>query len=114
MLFPFKLAGLYLIGHGHPALGLAVFVLAKALGAAALARVWTLTEKSLRQIGWLSRSVDWIVAKKDALKCWVSGLWAIRMAKGFTARLGRRARTARTRLASKAWARALLRAKRDF
>lgn len=112
LLLPFKLAGIFLISHGHAAMGLGVFLLAKAIGAAALARVWALTEPSLRRISWLSRSVDWLVAKKNALKAWTLGLWACRMAKGAYQRVRSRARGAWARMAAKLWGRALARAKR--
>lgn len=112
LLLPFKLAGLFLISHGHAAMGLLVFLLAKAVGAAALARVWTLTEASLRRIAWLSLTVDWLVAKKNALKAWTLGLWACRIAKRAYQRARSGARSALTRVAAKLWARALARAKK--
>jgi hypothetical protein len=114
MLFPFKLAGLFLISHGHAAMGLAVFVVAKAVGAAAVARVWTLTEPALRRIGWLSRSIDWVLFKKNAIKAWVLGIWAVRMAKSAFYRMRSGARSARARFAHKLWGRALFRAKKDM
>ena len=106
VLFPFKLAALSLIAHGHPLLGALAFVGAKFAGAAALARVWALCESSLRQIPWLGRTLDWIFDKKDRLKAWASGLWAIRLARGFVLRLAARARSAKAKIAARLWIKA--------
>ena len=114
VLFPFKIAGIYLIAHGHPAFGTLVFILAKAVGAALIARVWHLTENSLRRIGWLSRLVDWIVDKKDRAKAWAAGLWAIRISKFWVARFRPGVRNAHARFAAKYWRKSKLQARKDF
>lgn len=110
-LFPFKLAGLYLIAHAHPILGAAVFVMAKIVGAALLARVWAVCEPALRRVGWLGSAIDWGIAKKDAIKAWVRSIWAVRVAKAFIARVRVRARSFERRLGGKLWGRALRRAR---
>lgn len=113
LLFPFKIAGLYLIAHGHAALGGCVFLAAKAIGAAALARVWSLTESALRTIAWLSRSIDWIIDKKNQLKLWLSGLWAIRAARAAIHRLLSGARSFQARYMSKMWGKAKIAAEKS-
>lgn len=111
ILFPFKLAALYLIAHHHAALGATVFVAAKFAGAAALARVWTLTEPSLRSISWISVSVDWILAKKNQFKAWMMSLWAMRVARGWLGQAKFGARSIRSRIAGKLWSRAMAKAR---
>ncbi len=55
LLLPFKILGLYLIGHGQKLAGMAVFMLAKVLGTALVARVFSLTAPTLMTLGWFSR-----------------------------------------------------------
>ncbi len=66
-LFPFKMAGLWLLGQGHPILGGAIFASAKIVGAALFTRIFTLTEKSIRQISIVNTSLDFFFDKKDKL-----------------------------------------------
>ena len=111
ILFPFKLAGLYLIAHQHPFTGVAVFILAKIVGAALIARVWTVCEPALRRVSWLNTSIDWTLAKKNAIKAWVRSIWAVRMAKAFIARVRSRSKSFERRLGIKLWGRAVHRAR---
>ena len=108
-LIPFKLAGLYAIAHGHPGAGLAVFLCAKAVGAAMVGRVWLLTEKTLRGIGWIATLVDKILEWKTRFKNWFFGLWAVRMAKAVWMPIAKRGRG----FASKAFARLKMRHSRS-
>lgn len=111
VLFPFKLAGLYLIAHEHPLAGAAVFILAKMVGAALLARVWMVCEPALRRVSWLCVVIDWVLAKKDALKAWVRSIWVVRRAKAFLVSTRARARSVERRLGVKLWGRAVRRAR---
>jgi hypothetical protein len=54
MLFPIKLLALLAIAHGHPLLGLLVFIVAKVAGAAAVARLYALTHPALLRLGWFA------------------------------------------------------------
>jgi hypothetical protein len=56
LLLPFKVGGLWLIGHGHPLPGLATFVSAKIVGTALFAWLFKLTRPSLLHIRWFARS----------------------------------------------------------
>ncbi len=60
VLLPFKLAGLYFLGHGAPWLGIATFFAAKVVGTALVARIFALTRAQLLQIAWFARSFAWL------------------------------------------------------
>ncbi len=55
LLLPVKLTALWLIGSGHPLLGLGVIVAAKLVGTALVARIFTLTRPTLMRMGWFAR-----------------------------------------------------------
>src|SRR5262245_54537183 len=55
LLIPVKLAALYFLAHGHPALGLVTVIAAKVVGTALVARIYTLTQPNLLRIGWFAR-----------------------------------------------------------
>lgn len=52
LLIPVKLAALWLISHGQATVGFLVVVIAKVVGTALVARIYTLTEPKLLLIGW--------------------------------------------------------------
>jgi hypothetical protein len=54
LLIPVKLASLYFIAHGQPALGLVTAVCAKIAGTALVARIYALTHPNLLRIGWFA------------------------------------------------------------
>jgi hypothetical protein len=54
LLVPVKLAALWFIANGQPALGFLVAVGAKVAGTALVARLFTLTKANLLRIGWFS------------------------------------------------------------
>lgn len=55
MLLPVKLAALWLIGQGQVLAGTGVIVTAKVAGTAIVARLFTLTQPALMQLGWFAR-----------------------------------------------------------
>lgn len=57
-LFPLKLLALYLIAQGKTVLATALFVGAKVVGTALIARLYMLTEHALMRIGWFKRAYD--------------------------------------------------------
>jgi len=61
VLLPFKLVGLYFLGHGAPWLGIATFFAAKVVGTALVARIFALTRDQLLQIAWFARSLAWLL-----------------------------------------------------
>jgi len=59
LLFPAKLAALWLIHEGETMLGVAVLLVAKVLGTALVGRLFVLCEPQLMQFGWISRLRAW-------------------------------------------------------
>jgi hypothetical protein len=64
MLFPVKLAALYLVANGQPILGLIIVIAAKIAGTALIARIFVLTQPNLLRIGWFA----WLYARFLAFK----------------------------------------------
>lgn len=61
VLLPFKLLGLYFIGHGAAFLGISTFLAAKVVGTALVARIFALTKPRLMEIAWFSRAYAAVV-----------------------------------------------------
>jgi hypothetical protein len=78
LLLPVKLAALALIAQGQRLLGLAVIVLAKLVGTAIVARLFTLTRPALMQLPWFAHLFGRWTAWKDGLLAWVRATWAWR------------------------------------
>ena len=74
ILLPFKLAAFWLIAHGKGLLGTIVFIAAKIVGTAFLARIFTLTKPALMTIGWFARSYTAITLWKLRLYEYVNAL----------------------------------------
>jgi hypothetical protein len=72
LLIPVKLAALYFIAHGQPALGLMTAIGAKIAGTALVARIYVLTQPSLLRINWFaflqSRFLAFKTRVHDAIK----------------------------------------------
>ena len=67
VLLPFKLLALFLFAGGHYLWATFVFVTAKLVGTALLARIFMLTKPALMQIGWFVAGYQKFVPWKDAL-----------------------------------------------
>lgn len=65
VLLPFKIAGLYFIAHGTPLAGFAIFIAAKIVGTALVARIFTLTKIQLLQIVWFARLYHGLTALRE-------------------------------------------------
>ncbi len=74
VLLPFKLAAFWLIAHGHAMYGMWVFVIAKIIGTAFLARIFSLTKPALLTIGWFSKIYFAITGWRDRLYAYVRAL----------------------------------------
>jgi len=74
ILLPFKLAAFWLIAQGHSVYGLWVFVIAKVIGTAFLARIFSLTKPALLTIGWFSKVYLAIIGWKERLYAYVRAL----------------------------------------
>jgi hypothetical protein len=78
VLFPLKLLALYLIATGHALMAGLLFIGAKLVGTAVLARLYMLTLPKLMQIGWFARAHDRLIPWKDALFARIRASWAWR------------------------------------
>jgi hypothetical protein len=67
LLLPIKFLALLAIAHGHPLMGVAVFVLAKLGGAMVVARIYVLTLPSLLALVWFARWHNCFIMYKDQL-----------------------------------------------
>lgn len=67
-LVPFKMAGLYLVGHGYTLLGIGTFGLAKVVGGAISVHMFNLTEPAIRKIKFVNTALDWTFDKKNKIK----------------------------------------------
>ncbi len=85
ILLPFKLLAFGLIARGHGLLGLQVFVVAKIVGTAFLARIFALTRPALLTIGWFARLHAAFTAWRDRVYAYVKSLRAWRAAKAWIA-----------------------------
>jgi hypothetical protein len=69
LLLPVKLLALWAIGQGHVGLGVAVIALAKVLGTAVVARLFTLTQPALMQLRWFAWAYgQWMRCKHAVLE----------------------------------------------
>ena len=65
LLFPIKLAALWLIAQGKGALGVIVIVGAKLVGTAVVARLFSLTQPALMKLRWFATFYHWFIPWKD-------------------------------------------------
>ena len=72
LLVPLKLLALYLIANGHAVSAALLFIGAKVVGTAVVARLYQLTQPQLMQIGWVRRIHDvlvpWLHAVHEAIR----------------------------------------------
>ena len=87
ILVPFKLLAFWLIARGHGLLGLQVFIIAKIVGTAFLARIFALTRPALLTIGRFARFYAAFTAWRDRVYAYVKSLPAWRAAKAWIATL---------------------------
>jgi len=98
LFFPLKLLALYFIAKGQAMLATGVFVLAKVLGTALVARIFQLTQPALMRIAWFAWGYDLFVPWKDALFARIRQTWAWRYGRVVKGRV--------KKSAAAAWARA--------
>lgn len=97
ILFPVKLAAMWLLAQGKVATATATFIAAKIASTALVARLFMLTRPALMQIAWFARAYHWFMPWKDRLFAQIRASWVWRY--------GRMVKT-RVRLELKqAWAR---------
>jgi len=80
-LLPVKIGALWLIGSGRAGLGLILILLAKLLGTAVLARLFSLTRPALMQLAWFARGYQRWSLWKAGLLGWLHASWVWRQAR---------------------------------
>jgi hypothetical protein len=78
LLLPLKLVALYLIASGREVAAAALFIAAKVVGTAIVARLFQLTEPQLQRIPWFAWAYGYLMPWKHALTDWVRESWAWR------------------------------------
>jgi hypothetical protein len=89
LLLPLKLLALYLIASGQEVVAAALFVGAKVVGTAIVARLFQLTETQLLRIPWFAWAYGIAMPWKYALTAWVRESWAWRYGRVIKERLRR-------------------------
>jgi hypothetical protein len=78
VLLPLKLLALYLIAHGHAFTAAALFIGAKVVGTAVVARLYQITSPKLMQIWWFKRGHDFLAPRLHQLHEEIRRSWAWR------------------------------------
>ena len=89
LLFPVKLAALWLIEDGRATLGISVIVVAKVVGTAFVGRLFILVEPQLMTFAWFARTVQWWRSTRARIMAALRRSLVWRVARGF-ARIARR------------------------
>jgi hypothetical protein len=92
LILPLKLIALYLITSGREVAAAVLFIGAKVVGTAIVARLFQLTEAQLLRIPWFAWGYGIVMPWKDALKAWIRESWAWRYGRVVKERVRRFAR----------------------
>lgn len=68
VILPFKLAALWLIGHGRFLTGALVFIAAKFAGVGAAAFIFDIAREKLLSMAWFARAHGWVIAAQHWAK----------------------------------------------
>ena len=98
LLLPIKLLALWAVGNGHVVWGMAVIALAKVVGTAVVARLFTLTRPALLQLRWFAWGYAHWLRFKERLLLRVRASWPWRLARVLKRRARRSWRALRERL----------------
>jgi len=90
LLLPVKLLALWAIGQGKVLLGTLIILTAKVAGTAIMARLFTLTQPALMQLGWFARAYARWTGWKTALLLEVRASWPWRFGRVVNHRLHQR------------------------
>lgn len=93
LVLPLKLAALWLIAHGHAAYAVLLFIGAKVVGTAIVARLFVLLQPKLMSIGWFRAIYQTVMPWKERIFARIRASWAWRygrIVKERVARLSRR------------------------
>jgi membrane-bound ClpP family serine protease len=89
LLLPLKFLALILIAKGQVLLAGLLFVAAKVVATALIARLFMLTQPALMQIGWFASAHDTVMPWKEALTAQVRASWAWRVGRVWKERVKR-------------------------
>lgn len=98
LLLPLKLVALWLIAHGHVVMASLLFIGAKVVGTAIVARLFILTRPALMSLSWFAWIYNTVMPWKEALLAEVRASWAWRYGRLMKARLKQVAKAARAQL----------------
>ncbi len=107
LLIPVKLTALYFIAHHHATLGLLTVIGAKFVGTALIARIYTLTESKLLQIGWFARLHARFVAFKTKTYAVIKATRIYQMAHAYKLRVKEYLRQRKQSFLQRRWVAAL-------
>ncbi|WP_026606181.1 hypothetical protein [Methylocapsa acidiphila] len=101
ILEPAKIYAVYLIGSGHPRVGLITLAVTYFIGLVVVERIYQAGKEKLRTIAWVARSLDWLFDFRDRLIAWARStqVWAFAVA----AKQWARGLITRARLQVAAW-----------
>ncbi|MEO8935883.1 MAG: hypothetical protein ABI277_08055, partial [Burkholderiaceae bacterium] len=86
LLFPFKIAGLWMIASGRFFSGCALMLAAKVLSTAIIARIFLTCRPQLMRMPWFARLYAWTCVLRDRIHQWIDQQPAWYEARGFVRR----------------------------
>ena len=89
LLFPIKLAALWLVARGQHVVGVLVIVAAKLVGTAVVARLFSLTQPALLQLRWFAAFYHWFIPWKDLWLDAIRASWPWRVGRVIKRRVKR-------------------------
>lgn len=107
LILPLKLVAVWLIANGRAVAAAALFIAAKVVGTALVARLFQLTRPALMQLAWFAWAYNLIIPWKDSLAEQIRRSWAWRYGRMVKDRMRRAVRLgiARWRPAIEPWVR---------
>jgi hypothetical protein len=81
LLFPFKVAGLWMIASGRFLSGCLLMLAAKVLSTATIARIFLTCRPQLMRMAWFARLHAWTVVLRDRIHAWIAEQQAWRQAR---------------------------------
>jgi len=79
LLFPLKLAGLWLVAHGQFVAAVLLIGAAKLVGTALVARIFLITRPQLMTLGWFERLYEFVVGWQGVIFARIRATWVWRM-----------------------------------
>ena len=89
LLFPIKLAALWLVARGQHVVGVLVIVATKLVGTAVVARLFSLTQPALMQLRWFAAFYHWFIPWKDLWLDAIRASWPWRVGRVIKRRVKR-------------------------